>query len=139
MAKYYFFYFYETVLVIQFFLIYFQFLISVFQTHDIPVLRHLRDVRVRPDPDSKGEMDFRLEFVFGRNDFFSDRVLTKDYEVRMPETSAASDRTSRYCYSPGKKVKKVYLPIFKNSPATSRAPRWSTAAAARSTGRRGRT
>ncbi len=69
------------------------------------MLRHLRDVRVRPDPDSKGEMDFRLEFVFGRNDFFSDRVLTKDYEVRMPETSAASDRTSRYgiAIPPGKK------------------------------------
>ena len=27
----------------------------------------------------------------------------------MPETSAASDRTSRYRYSPGKNMKKVYL------------------------------
>ncbi len=41
-----------------------------------------------PDPHDRGTMDFRLSFRFGPNEFFPDALLTKDYEVRMPDASA---------------------------------------------------
>eukprot|EP00522_Entomoneis_paludosa_P003328 CAMPEP_0172471326 /NCGR_PEP_ID=MMETSP1065-20121228/67760_1 /TAXON_ID=265537 /ORGANISM="Amphiprora paludosa, Strain CCMP125" /LENGTH=361 /DNA_ID=CAMNT_0013229421 /DNA_START=963 /DNA_END=2048 /DNA_ORIENTATION=- len=45
---------------------------------DVDCLESLQDVICEDDPDGKG---FTLSFVFGPNDYFHDKVLTKRYEV----------------------------------------------------------
>lgn len=49
------------------------------QEHDDQILKHLRDVRVRLH-DSK-PYGYTLEFYFNDNEFFTNKVLTKTYEL----------------------------------------------------------
>ncbi|CAF0752572.1 unnamed protein product [Brachionus calyciflorus] len=49
------------------------------QEHDEPILKHLRDVRVKLH-DQK-PFGYTLEFVFDENEFFTNNVLTKTYEL----------------------------------------------------------
>ena len=54
-----------------------------------PALTFFQDVEVVHDPLERGSMDFRLSFRFAPNEYFSDSVLTKDYEVRLPEPNGS--------------------------------------------------
>ncbi|CAH1996220.1 unnamed protein product [Acanthoscelides obtectus] len=49
------------------------------QPHDVPILKHLTDIKTtcREDP-----MGFTLEFHFSPNEYFTNTVLTKDYEMK---------------------------------------------------------
>jgi len=49
------------------------------QEHDEPILSHLQDIKVihRENP-----MGFTIEFYFSENEYFTDRVLTKSYEMK---------------------------------------------------------
>jgi len=47
--------------------------------HDEPVLQHLIDIKI-VYLDKTG-MDFRIEFHFSDNEYFSNRMLTKTYQV----------------------------------------------------------
>lgn len=49
------------------------------QEHDEQILKHLKDVRVRLH-DAK-PYGYTLEFYFGENEFFTNKVLTKTYEL----------------------------------------------------------
>lgn len=49
------------------------------QEHDEPILAHLTDVKVRL---TSQPMGFTLEFHFSPNDYFTDSVLTKHYELK---------------------------------------------------------
>ncbi|XP_067928246.1 nucleosome assembly protein 1-like 1 isoform X2 [Watersipora subatra] len=56
-----------------------ELLASMIQDHDEPILEHLTNVKV----DFSAEpMGFTLEFHFSANEYFSDKVLTKSYEMR---------------------------------------------------------
>ena len=50
------------------------------QEHDEPILAHLTDIQVKLSP--KPKMGFTLEFYFSPNDFFTNSVLTKHYELK---------------------------------------------------------
>ncbi|KAK9513102.1 hypothetical protein O3M35_001367 [Rhynocoris fuscipes] len=52
---------------------------EIIYTHDEDILSHLVDIRVvlKNNP-----MGFRLEFIFTPNEFFTNTVLTKDYEMK---------------------------------------------------------
>ncbi|KAJ8955298.1 hypothetical protein NQ314_006911 [Rhamnusium bicolor] len=54
-------------------------LAEMVQTHDVPILKHLTDIKIicKEDP-----MTFTLEFHFSPNEFFSNAVLTKEYEMK---------------------------------------------------------
>lgn len=57
-----------------------ELLSDMVQAHDEPVLKHLVDIEVEffeSDP-----MGFILKFIFSPNEFFSNAVLTKQYEMR---------------------------------------------------------
>ncbi|VEN64759.1 unnamed protein product [Callosobruchus maculatus] len=49
------------------------------QPHDIPILKHLTDIKTtsREEP-----MGFSLEFHFSPNEYFTNSVLTKDYQMK---------------------------------------------------------
>ncbi|RWS30507.1 nucleosome assembly protein 1-like 1-B [Leptotrombidium deliense] len=49
------------------------------QEHDEPILAHLIDVKVKLE---EKPMGFTLEFYFSPNEFFSNQVLTKYYELK---------------------------------------------------------
>ncbi|XP_014262149.1 nucleosome assembly protein 1-like 1-A [Cimex lectularius] len=49
------------------------------QPHDEPILKHLHDVKVDL---VENPMSFKLEFYFTPNEFFSNKVLTKEYELK---------------------------------------------------------
>ena len=49
------------------------------QEHDEPVLAHLTDVQVKLN---SRPMGFTLEFHFSPNEYFTDTVLTKEYEIK---------------------------------------------------------
>ncbi|CAG2111736.1 unnamed protein product, partial [Medioppia subpectinata] len=49
------------------------------QEHDEPILQHLIDIRVTLIREPEG---FKLEFVFSPNEFFSNEILTKEYDLR---------------------------------------------------------
>merc|ERR1712186_8991 len=49
------------------------------QEHDEPVLKHLHDITVTF---SEQPMGFTLHFYFAPNDYFSNSVLTKEYEMK---------------------------------------------------------
>jgi nucleosome assembly protein 1-like 1 len=56
---------------------------EMIQEHDEPVLKHLTDVKVNL---TKKPMGFTLEFHFSPNDYFTNAVLTKTYEMKcVPE------------------------------------------------------
>jgi len=56
-----------------------ELLASMIQEHDEPILEHLTNVKV----DFSAEpMGFTLEFHFSPNEYFSDAVLTKSYEMK---------------------------------------------------------
>jgi len=53
------------------------------QNHDVPILKHLTDIKTicKEDP-----MKFILEFHFSPNEYFTNTVLTKEYEMKcVPE------------------------------------------------------
>ena len=57
-----------------------QLLESNIYTHDVPILSALQDIKmVYPNKDG---LDFTIEFYFADNEYFSDRVLTKQYNVK---------------------------------------------------------
>ena len=57
-----------------------QLLESNIYTHDVPILSALQDIKmVYPNQDG---LDFTIEFYFADNDYFTDRVLTKQYNVK---------------------------------------------------------
>ena len=57
-----------------------QLLESNIYTHDIPILSALQDIKmVYPNKDG---LDFTIEFYFADNEYFSDRILTKQYNVK---------------------------------------------------------
>lgn len=52
---------------------------EMIQEHDEPVLKHLRDIRVKMH--SSKPYGYTLEFHFAPNEFFSNQILTKSYEL----------------------------------------------------------
>nr|XP_054761554.1 nucleosome assembly protein 1-like 1 [Lytechinus pictus] len=50
------------------------------QDHDEPILNHLNDIRVKFHEGK--QMGFTLEFVFAANDYFTNTVLTKSYQMK---------------------------------------------------------
>lgn len=58
-------------------------LAEMVQPHDVPILKHLTDIKTicKEDP-----MNFTLEFHFSPNEYFTNTVLTKEYEMKcVPE------------------------------------------------------
>ena len=55
---------------------------DLIKEQDEPVLKHLTDVRItmQDEPQYKG---FTIEFEFTQNEYFTNTVLTKSYELRM--------------------------------------------------------
>jgi len=49
------------------------------EPHDEPILKHLEDIKVKM---SYNPMGFTLEFYFSSNEFFTNEVLTKTYEMK---------------------------------------------------------
>ncbi|XP_050513039.1 nucleosome assembly protein 1-like 1-B [Diabrotica virgifera virgifera] len=49
------------------------------QPHDVPILKHLNDIKIicKEDP-----MKFILEFHFSTNEYFTNTVLTKEYDMK---------------------------------------------------------
>ncbi|ELU16365.1 hypothetical protein CAPTEDRAFT_163453 [Capitella teleta] len=90
------------------------------QEHDEPILKHLNDIKVKfskADP-----MGFSLEFHFEPNEFFTNSVLTKEYEMR---TEADQDDPFSYegpeiikckgCTIDWKKGKNVTVKLIKKT------------------------
>ena len=65
-----------------------------YQDHDKPVLSRLVDIRIAPPssaappPTTSSSLGFSLEFHFAENEFFSNRTLTKEYDVRCEPDAA---------------------------------------------------
>ncbi|GLG93387.1 Nucleosome assembly protein 1 paralog 8 [Gryllus bimaculatus] len=57
-----------------------QMLSEMVQEHDEPILKHLQDIKVVIH--EANPMGFTLEFYFSPNDFFTNTVLTKMYEMK---------------------------------------------------------
>lgn len=56
---------------------------DMIQEHDEPALEALRDVKVTfSDGQADAPMGFKLHFMFGPNDYFTDAELTKEYEMK---------------------------------------------------------
>ncbi len=72
---------------------------NIVQDHDRPVLAHLVDIRITdqtsPQPSSQSKeqsvasgsaatngLGYRLEFHFTENEYFTNKVLSKEYDVR---------------------------------------------------------
>merc|ERR1711994_948549 len=56
---------------------------DMIQDHDEPALAALNDVKVTfSDGDGDTPMGFKLHFMFGSNDYFTDTELTKEYEMK---------------------------------------------------------
>jgi len=56
---------------------------DMIQDHDEPALTALNDVKVTfSDGDGDSPMGFKLHFLFGPNDYFTDTELTKEYEMK---------------------------------------------------------
>jgi len=56
---------------------------DMIQEHDEPALATLNDVKVTfSDGQGDSPMGFKLHFMFGPNDFFTDTELTKEYEMK---------------------------------------------------------
>ncbi|XP_022083634.1 nucleosome assembly protein 1-like 1 [Acanthaster planci] len=53
---------------------------DMIQDHDEPILHHLEDIRVKFHEGT--QMGFTLEFHFSANDYFTNAVLTKSYQMR---------------------------------------------------------
>ncbi|BFZ05232.1 hypothetical protein BsWGS_08270 [Bradybaena similaris] len=53
---------------------------DMIQDHDEPILTHLQDIQVKVH--DKAPVGFSLEFHFEPNEYFTDTVLTKRYEMR---------------------------------------------------------
>lgn len=56
-----------------------QLLSDMVQEHDEPILKHLEDIKIIFNKDSMG---FSLEFHFAINEYFSNSVLTKEYQMK---------------------------------------------------------
>ncbi|XP_076033735.1 nucleosome assembly protein 1-like 1 isoform X3 [Oratosquilla oratoria] len=54
-------------------------LAEMVQDYDEPILKHLQDIRIKFHEEPMG---FTIEFVFSENDFFTNKVLTKHYEMK---------------------------------------------------------
>lgn len=52
---------------------------EMMEEHDIPILKHLEDIKVTYN---QNPMGFTLEFYFSPNEFFQNSVLTKEYEMK---------------------------------------------------------
>jgi nucleosome assembly protein 1-like 1 len=57
-----------------------ELLSDMVQEHDEPILKHLIDLKVKFS--ESNPMGFTLEFVFEPNEFFTNTVLTKEYELK---------------------------------------------------------
>lgn len=55
---------------------------------DMPALSSLKDIRVAALESGPG---FRLEFVFGKNEFFTNSILTKEYHLAAPTSPMDDD------------------------------------------------
>jgi len=56
---------------------------DMIQEHDEPALAALNDVKVTfSDGEAETPMGFKLHFMFGSNDYFTDTELTKEYEMK---------------------------------------------------------
>jgi hypothetical protein len=56
-----------------------EFVSEMIQEHDEPILKHLRDVRVRMHETKP--YGYTLEFHFDENEYFTNKILTKTYEL----------------------------------------------------------
>jgi len=54
-------------------------LVDIHQEHDEPILKHLTDIKTTF---SESPMGFTLEFYFSPNEYFTDKVLTKSYDMK---------------------------------------------------------
>ncbi len=61
---------------------------SLINENDIEALSTLEDIRTMHLKDNAG---FKLEFVFGPNEFFSNTILTKEYFLAEPEEGMQSE------------------------------------------------
>lgn len=52
---------------------------EMMEEHDIPILKHLEDIKVVYN---QNPMGFTLEFYFSPNEYFQNSVLTKEYEMK---------------------------------------------------------
>ncbi|XP_067119180.1 nucleosome assembly protein 1-like 1-B isoform X2 [Centruroides vittatus] len=57
-----------------------EMLAEMIQVHDEPILKHLTDVKVKFS--ESNPMGFTLEFFFEPNEYFTNSVLTKEYEMK---------------------------------------------------------
>ncbi|KAL1122054.1 hypothetical protein AAG570_003460 [Ranatra chinensis] len=53
---------------------------EMIQPHDEPILKHLEDIKVILKPSEN--MGFKLIFNFSTNEYFSNTILTKEYEMK---------------------------------------------------------
>lgn len=70
---------------------------GLIQPHDEPVLKHLRDIRVRLN--TAKPYGYTLEFHFNENEYFANKVLTKSFELsteRDQENPLSTDTTRLY-------------------------------------------
>ncbi|XP_074659932.1 nucleosome assembly protein 1-like 1 isoform X2 [Tubulanus polymorphus] len=58
-----------------------EMLADMVQEHDRPIINHLQDIRVKHQ--DKEPIGFTLEFVFSANDYFTNKILTKQYTLRV--------------------------------------------------------
>lgn len=54
-------------------------LAEMLQDHDEPILTHLTDIKIKFQSEPMG---FTLEFHFSENDYFTNKILTKYYEMK---------------------------------------------------------
>ena len=55
---------------------------QIIEDHDEPILEHLTDIRCVLGSGTDLKMSFTLEFEFSANDYFSNAVLTKTYQLQ---------------------------------------------------------
>jgi len=91
---------------------------GMIQVHDEPILKHLRDIRVKLNAEKP--YGYTLEFHFNENEFFTNKVLTKSYELttERDEKSPLSSDTTRLYKCVGTKIewnegKNVTLKLIK--------------------------
>ena len=91
---------------------------EMIQDHDEPILEHLNDIRLKFIDEPMG---FSLEFHFAENNFFTNSVLTKTYELKCKPDDDDPFRFegpeiigSKGCTVDWKKDKNVTVKVFKN-------------------------
>eukprot|EP00095_Tigriopus_kingsejongensis_P000789 maker-scaffold67_size430214-snap-gene-3.37 protein:Tk00789 transcript:maker-scaffold67_size430214-snap-gene-3.37-mRNA-1 annotation:"nucleosome assembly protein 1-like 1-like" len=108
---------------------------AIIQDYDHEVLNHLMDVRIRPYGQISSKRDkfgFVIQFEFEQNEFFTNEILSKEYEVRCrpnlhrPFTFEGSEIADcKGCKIQWKKGKNVTLKPVKKSVEGETVQKWA--------------